>query len=120
MACRSAVPIDPEVPVIGGQGDIDPPSGAHSLPRAENGIRIDAKTIGLVLAVLLGSGGAGTVSSIVGGSGLKDEVGDLKRSVDGLRTDILSLKGDRAAAEIYRQRIEDHETRLRKLEEKIR
>lgn len=97
------------------------PSGSHQLPsppQTSHGgpFSIDARTLAMAALFLVGGTGAGAGTSLLGGSGVKEELVALRREVAELK---ISVERRTDSDEIYRRSIDDHEKRIRALERKV-
>ncbi len=72
---------------------------------------LDARTIAMVVAFLVGGGGVGAGTSIIGGSGVQERVERLSLDVKELTRAVDLLSDQRGL-------LVDHEARIRRLEEK--
>lgn len=105
---------------------VDEPSGSFRLspttqPNGTGAITFDVRTIGMAVLFLLGGGASGIGTSMLGGSGVKeqieklaDQVAALTRPVDGLAAEGRSTEREHTT---YREELADHESRIRKLEQ---
>jgi hypothetical protein len=99
---------------------LNDPTGSHPLPTA--GLTLDLRTVGLGVLLLLGGGAGGIGTTVLGGSGVKEELAGLRADVAGMRSDMQANK----TADIYIEReraemrtlVNTHEARLDALEKK--